>query len=69
MVALTDDMEPEYDYFNIYLFTKLIGIVLVFIRSYIVINGLVIFNKRMHETLLAKLMRAPINLFHDIVNT
>ena len=61
-------MEPEYNYFNIYLFTKLIGIVLVFIRSYIVINGLVVFNKRMHETLLGKLMRAPINLFHDIVN-
>ena len=66
--ALTDDMEPEYNYFNIYLFTKLIGIVLVFIRSYIVINGLVVFNKRIHETLLGKLMRAPINLFHDIVN-
>ena len=66
--ALTDDSEPEYNYFNIYLFTKLIGIVLVFIRSYIVINGLVVFNKRIHETLLEKLMRAPINLFHDIVN-
>ena len=66
--ALTDDMEPEYNYFNIYLFTKLIGILLVFLRSYIVINGLVEFNKRMHKTLLEKLMRAPINLFHDIVN-
>ena len=66
--SLTNDSKPEYNYFNIYIFTKLIGIVLVFIRSYIVINGLVIFNKRMHETLLAKLMRAPINLFHDIVN-
>ena len=66
--ALTDDAEPEVNYFNIYLYTKLIGIVLIFIRSYVVINGLVIFNKRMHETLLEKLMRAPINLFHDIVN-
>ena len=66
--SLSDDSKPEYNYFNIYLFTKLIGILLVFLRSYIVINGLVEFNKRMHKTLLEKLMRAPINLFHDIVN-
>ena len=66
--SLTDEDVPKYNYFNIYLFTKLLGIVLVFIRSYVIINGLVTFNKRMHETLLDKLMRAPINLFHDIVN-
>ena len=66
--ALADDVEPEYNYFNIYLITKLLGIILVFIRSYVVINGLDTFNKRMHQTLLEKLMRAPINLFHDIVN-
>ena len=66
--ALSDDIEPEYNYFNIYLVTKLVGIILIFLRSYIVINGLVTFNKRIHESLLEKLMRAPINLFHDIVN-
>ena len=66
--ALTEGVEPEYNYFNIYLITKLLGIILIFFRSYIVINGLVNFNKKMHETLLEKLMRAPINLFHDIVN-
>ena len=66
--SLADDAEPKYNYFNIYLWTKLIGILLVFLRSYVIINGLVTFNKRMHETLLKKLMRAPINLFHDIVN-
>ena len=65
--ALNDEVEPEIDYFKWYLITKLLGIVLVFIRSYIVILGLVAFNKRMHETLLLRLMRAPINLFHDIV--
>ena len=66
--ALSEDAEPEYNYFNIYLITKLLGIILIFIRSYVVINGLVAYNKRMHETLLERLMRAPINLFHDIVN-
>ena len=66
--SLAEDEEPKYNYFNIYLITKLLGIILVFLRSYVVINGLVTFNKRMHETLLEKLMRAPINLFHDIVN-
>ena len=66
--ALSEDSEPEVNYFNIYLYTKVIGIALIFVRSYVVINGLVAFNKRIHETLLEKLMRAPINLFHDIVN-
>ena len=62
-----DENEPEVNYFNWYLITKLLGIVFIFIRSYLIILGLVSFNKRMHETLLMKLMRAPINLFHDIV--
>ena len=65
--SLKEDEEPEYNYFNYYLKTKLVGIILIFVRSYIIILGLVIFNKRIHETLLNRLMRAPINLFHDIV--
>ena len=65
--ALKEDEEPEYNYFNYYLITKLVGIILIFVRSYIIILGLVLFNKRIHETLLNRLMRAPINLFHDIV--
>ena len=65
--ALNPDDEPEINYFNWYLVTKLLGIVFVFIRSYIIVLALVTFNKRMHETLLMRLMRAPINLFHDIV--
>ena len=65
--AINDEDETEVNYFNWYLIAKLLGIILVFIRSYIVILGLVAFNKRMHETLLLRLMRAPINLFHDIV--
>ena len=64
---LKEDDVPEINYFNYYLVTKLIGIVLVFVRSYLIILGLVLFNKRMHETLINRLMRAPINLFHDIV--
>ncbi len=65
--AADDEVEPQINYFNWYLVTKLLGILFIFIRSYIIILGLVTFNKRMHETLLARLMRAPINLFHDIV--
>ena len=67
--SISDDEEykPEINYFNWYLITKLLGICFVFIRSYLIILALVSFNRRMHETLLMRLMRAPINLFHDIV--
>ena len=61
------EIEPEINYFNWYLITKLLGICFVFFRSYLIVLALVSFNKRMHETLLMRLMRAPINLFHDIV--
>jgi ATP-binding cassette subfamily C (CFTR/MRP) protein 1 len=66
--AASNEVEPEINYFNWYLVTKLFGILFVFIRSYIIILGLVNFNKRMHEALLMRLMRAPINIFHDIVS-
>ena len=65
--TIDEETEPEVNYFHWYLITKLLGIIFVFIRSYILVLGLVSFNKRMHETLLVRLMRAPINLFHDIV--
>ena len=65
--TIDENEDPDVNYFNWYLITKLLGIILVFIRSYIVVLGLIAFNKRMHETLLLRLMRAPINLFHDIV--
>ena len=65
--SLGDETEAEINYFNWYLVTKFLGIAFVFIRSYIVVLALVNFNKSMHETLLMRLMRAPINLFHDIV--
>ena len=65
--SLDPGEEPEINYFNWYLVTKLLGIIFVFIRSYIIVLALVNFNKRMHETLLMRLMHAPINLFHDIV--
>ena len=54
-------------YFYYYLITKLLGIILIFIKSYVVVLGLIAFNKKMYNSLLHKLMRAPINLFHDIV--
>ena len=65
--TIDNETVPEINYFNWYLVTKLFGIIFVFVRSYIVILGLVTFNRKMHETLLMRLMRAPINLFHDIV--
>ena len=67
--SLNDEVKQKNNnYFNIYLIRKSLGIICIFIQSYIVINGLVNFNKSIHEILLLRLMRAPINLFHDIVN-
>ena len=54
-------------FFNYYLITKLSGIGFSFLKSYILVQALISFNRNMHETLLVKLLRAPINLFHDIV--
>ena len=59
--------EESNKYFMLYLGTKLISILFIFLKSFITVLALVAYNKNIHETLIYKFMRAPINLFHDIV--
>ena len=39
----------------------------VFLRAYLMIQGLIRFNIKMFNELLFKLMKAPVNLFHDTI--
>ena len=59
--------EESDKYFMFYLGTKLVSILFIFLKSFMTVLALVAFNKNIHETLIYKFMRAPINLFHDIV--
>ena len=43
------------------------GIVAVYYRQVYMVKGFVKYNVRMHDTLIQKLVNAPINLFHDII--
>ena len=44
--ALNPDDEPEINYFNWYMITKLLGIIFVFIRSYLIVIALVLLIKK-----------------------
>lgn len=46
---------------------SLVSTIFVFIRAYLMVTGLIAFNIRMHDELLNKLIRAPVNLFHDTI--
>ena len=59
--------EESNKYFMFYLGTKVISIFFIFLKSFITVLALVAYNRNIHETLIYKFMRAPINLFHDIV--
>ena len=59
--------EESNKYFMLYLGTKIASIFFIFLKSFITIIALVTYNRNIHETLIYKFMRAPINLFHDIV--
>ena len=59
--------EESNKYFLYYLGAKTISIFFIFLKSFITVLALVAFNRNIHETLIYKFMRAPINLFHDIV--
>ena len=59
--------EESNKYFMLYLSTKLVSILFIFLKSFITVLALVAYNRNIHETLIFKFMRAPINLFHDIV--
>ena len=43
------------------------GIIAVYYRQVYMVIGYVKYNVRMHDTLIKKLINAPINLFHDII--
>ena len=43
------------------------GIIAVYYRQVYMVIGFVKYNVRMHDTLIKKLINAPINLFHDII--
>ena len=58
----------EKNLFIYYLLTKLLSIIFVFGKSYLIVYALITFNKNIHITLLNRLLRAPINLFHNIVS-
>ena len=59
--------EESNKYFMLYLGTKVISIFFIFLKSLITVLALVAYNRNIHQTLIYKFMRAPINLFHDIV--
>ena len=59
--------EESNKYFMYFLVTKIVSILFIFLKSFITVLALVAYNRNIHETLIYKFMRAPINLFHDIV--
>ena len=61
------DSDNEKLLFTYYLLIKFSSIILVFVKSYVIVYALITFNKNMHKVLLFRLLRAPINLFHNIV--
>ena len=63
----TTEFGNEPSVFTKYLLIKLVSIIFVFVKSYAIVYTLISFNRNMHETLLYKLLRAPVNLFHNIV--
>ena len=62
------EIGKEKKLFTYYLLTKLFSIIFVFVKSYVIVYTLITFNKNMHSALLYRLLRAPINLFHNIVS-
>ena len=54
-------------YLRYYLYITLLGTFFVFLRAYVTTRSVVKYNKTMHDKLLTKLIKAPINLFHDTI--
>ena len=63
----TAEQGKENTFFIYYLCAKLISIAFIFIKSFIIVHALINFNRNIHETLIYRLLRGPINLFHNIV--
>ena len=62
------EIGKEKSLFTYYLLTKLLSIVFLFVKSYAIVSALIAFNKNIHKALLYRLLRGPINLFHNIVS-
>jgi ABC-type multidrug transport system fused ATPase/permease subunit len=62
---LTKDQNMIYLY--IYSAVSILAIIFIFVRTLIVVGGIIKYNKKMHNVLLTRLLQAPINLFHDVV--
>ena len=63
----TAEQGKESKLFTYYLLTKLVSIIFVFVKSFVIVYALITFNRNIHETLIYRLLRAPVNLFHNIV--
>ena len=63
----TSPKEQTNKLFTYYLLTKIISIVFIFVKSFIIVYALISFNRNIHETLIYRLFRAPVNLFHNLV--
>ena len=50
-----------------YALMSLVAIFFIFSRNYIIVRAIMEFNQKMHDTLIKKLLKAPINLFHDLI--
>ncbi len=63
----TAEEGKETIFFIYYLLAKLISISFIFVKSFVIVQALIKFNRNIHETLIYRLLRGPINLFHNIV--
>ena len=62
-----NDEKKNIKYLIIYALISLQAIIFIFSRNYSIVKAIMEFNQKMHDTLIKKLLRAPINLFHDLV--
>ena len=62
-----DDERKKRIYLATYSIMSLFAILFIFFRTFTIVKGIFKFNKNMHNSLLEKLLKAPINLFHDII--
>ena len=60
-------LNESLDIFTYYLKISLLGIFLNFFIKFIVIRTIIYSLRTLHESMIYKLLRDPINLFHDIV--
>ena len=62
-----EDEKKKRIYLTTYSIMSLFAIFFIFFRTFTIVKGILKFNKNMHNSLLEKLLKAPINLFHDII--